>query len=332
MNPTKSISLKRGQRFIPFRLFRGMFIPNVLAKSKLLTPGQKILWARLSQYAGEDGLCYPGTGRLISELGMSKSGVMKCINELIAKGFLEKYTPGKASQGKKETCRYFFLWHPVFEEALEAPSTQSGLDRGSSNRAGTQSTPCPVHRVDYSSPQSGPKENNQDNKNTTTTTTEQRERKSESSGRSGGFSLSESQRHYIELKVKRTAMEGDLKKSNPARFENYLIRMAKLGKLDMADKEELEDWNRSLNSQRVDADSLPPIIIQDKEKLHEEQALKDEESLAWWERLEEDHPVRRRIKPPYMPEKVWIRQLYAEFSNYKSITRKKDKLGIKDIR
>jgi len=112
-----------GQRFNPYKLFTGCFIPNSLAKYKGLTALSKLVWARLAQYAGEDGICYPSLKTLAEEVGATKQGVIKAIKQLIKEGFIEQEKPSGMEMIMHKTSRYYFLWHSVFEADLRPEVT-----------------------------------------------------------------------------------------------------------------------------------------------------------------------------------------------------------------
>jgi len=79
-----------GQRFIPYRTFVGAMIPNNLMRFKGLSATAKLVWGRLAQYAGRDGLCHPSYKTLGAECGISKRQAISIIKELISKEFIEK--------------------------------------------------------------------------------------------------------------------------------------------------------------------------------------------------------------------------------------------------
>ena len=54
-----------GQPFNPFRLFTGIFIPEALVRSELVSPGAKMAYGRLARYAGQDGRCWAGPAALL---------------------------------------------------------------------------------------------------------------------------------------------------------------------------------------------------------------------------------------------------------------------------
>lgn len=107
-----------GHIFNPFRMFTGAFIPNVLIKYKGLSFGAKILWARLAQYAGEDGICYPSLQTLAEECCMTKRGVIKALKQLAEQKFIKQDKPKGIELIMHKTTRYYFLWHECFEQSI----------------------------------------------------------------------------------------------------------------------------------------------------------------------------------------------------------------------
>jgi len=120
------------QRFNPYRQFVGSFIPNSLMSYPGLTPTAKLLWARLAQYAGKDGGCFPSQARLSRDLGISDRHVRNVLAELVKEGFLEKVAPPFQEQIQGKTCKYFFLYHPVFNPNCESQVPEI-LDRNCSS-------------------------------------------------------------------------------------------------------------------------------------------------------------------------------------------------------
>lgn len=95
-----------GKYINPYKLFIGSLIPNWLLQRKEISQGAKLCYARLCQYSGKDGLCYPKQVTLAKELGCSRSQVIKYINELVKQGLIEK-----VRVGLQRANRYRFLRH-----------------------------------------------------------------------------------------------------------------------------------------------------------------------------------------------------------------------------
>ena len=68
-NGAKGVRLKPGQRFNPFGMFNGIFIPGALMRAKGISLGAKVTYGRLARYAGQNGNCYPSVKKLATELG-----------------------------------------------------------------------------------------------------------------------------------------------------------------------------------------------------------------------------------------------------------------------
>jgi hypothetical protein len=114
-------------RIIPYKMFVGSFIPNGLLRYTGISQGAKLAWARLSQYSGENGYCYPSQKKLAEELGTSDKTIRKYVNELIQVGLIEVVKPSKRDCGStRKTTRYYFLEH----EALTHGNMCSGGGHG----------------------------------------------------------------------------------------------------------------------------------------------------------------------------------------------------------
>ena len=107
--------MKRGQPFNPYRLFYGAFVPNILLRLKEVTSTEKLFYARLCQFAGKDGECYPSYTLMSEELGITRTQAFNVAQSLVQKEFiLIENIKGKQNH-------YKFLWHPVFEEGAREP-------------------------------------------------------------------------------------------------------------------------------------------------------------------------------------------------------------------
>lgn len=100
----------------PYKQFQGAFLPNAIMECLDLSQSAKLMWARLAQYAGKDGRCFPSIEQLGDDIGLSRSAARKVLSELQDKGFiLVRHATGKDRLMHK-TSEYFFLDHPVFHE------------------------------------------------------------------------------------------------------------------------------------------------------------------------------------------------------------------------
>ncbi|SHO52880.1 helix-turn-helix domain-containing protein [Desulfopila aestuarii] len=106
----------------PYKQFQGAFLPNAIMECLELSQSAKLMWARLAQYAGKDGRCFPSIEQLGDDIGLSRSAARKVLAELQEKGFiLVKHAIGKDRLMHK-TSEYFFLEHPVFHERKKVHS------------------------------------------------------------------------------------------------------------------------------------------------------------------------------------------------------------------
>ena len=101
--------------FNPYQSFVGSFIPNCLMKYPHLSPSAKLLWARLAQYAGKNGYCYPSVETLADELGISKQQIIRLLKELETKQFIYRDLPKGKDKLLHRTTKYYFIMHQIFE-------------------------------------------------------------------------------------------------------------------------------------------------------------------------------------------------------------------------
>ena len=113
-------------RINPYKMFIGSFIPNWILKLDELSACDKIVYARLSQYAGKDGECFPKQETIAEECGMSISTVNTSIKNLVEIGLLECV---KRGQGK--TNLYFFLESDLFDYRI--PDNGNSVNRNVEN-------------------------------------------------------------------------------------------------------------------------------------------------------------------------------------------------------
>lgn len=66
----------------PYRLFVGAFVPNWLMERPEISPGAKLCFARLCQYAGRDGRAYPSYETLAASLGVGRRQAIRYAQEL----------------------------------------------------------------------------------------------------------------------------------------------------------------------------------------------------------------------------------------------------------
>jgi hypothetical protein len=142
----------------PHRLFTGSFVPNWLMLRTEVSPGAKLCFARLCQFAGEKGHCWPAQETLARSLGVGARQVRRYLKELEGVGLIA-VTPGAG----RESSRYRFPRHPWMAEdapppprraspsetsrpspcqsAREPPSPRHLPESGKPSRAAARSTP-----------------------------------------------------------------------------------------------------------------------------------------------------------------------------------------------
>jgi len=93
----------------PYKKFVGSFIPNWLLCRKEISQGAKLCFARLAQYAGQNGMAFPSIEILAKELGVSRQQISTYLNQL------EKYKLVKrVRRGLGKSNTYYFLEHGWF--------------------------------------------------------------------------------------------------------------------------------------------------------------------------------------------------------------------------
>src|SRR5580704_15338919 len=115
-----------GQPFNPYRLFTGIFIPEALVRSKLVSVGAKMAWGRLARYAGQDGRCYPAVSNLALEIGIGERQAQKYLAELEKAKLIRRRT--RFSDRAQASNSFDFLWHPLFRERVNDPSGEGVND------------------------------------------------------------------------------------------------------------------------------------------------------------------------------------------------------------
>ena len=124
-----SRGLRPGQQFNPFGLFNGIFIPEALAKSRMVSPGAKLTWGRLARFAGQDGRCYPAVETLGSEIGVGERQTQKYLAELERLKLIRRIR--RFIDGAQTSNEVEFLWHSIFEDGAKDRSGEGVNDRSS---------------------------------------------------------------------------------------------------------------------------------------------------------------------------------------------------------
>lgn len=98
------------KRINPFMRYQGGWVPNWLLRREEVSPSAKLLYARLMQYAGEDGSCFPKVETLAVEIAVSERQVARLLDELEKDYQLIERDSGRLAKGAKVN-EYFFLEH-----------------------------------------------------------------------------------------------------------------------------------------------------------------------------------------------------------------------------
>ena len=108
-----------GDRFSPWNLFVGSFIPNWLLCRAEVSPGAKLTYARLAQYAGENGRAYPKLAELAASIGIPARNLDRYLAELKAHALIETVRRGMGLAND-----YYFLAHAWITETSPSVAHQ----------------------------------------------------------------------------------------------------------------------------------------------------------------------------------------------------------------
>lgn len=113
--------MKTGDQFNPYKIFNGCYIPFSLMECTELSSSAKLVYARLTAYAGQDGLAFPKHETLAKDLGFkSRNSVIVALKELVKFKLIE---PTKA-EGKDrlfhKSNQYRFLWNDLLIDSLKS--------------------------------------------------------------------------------------------------------------------------------------------------------------------------------------------------------------------
>lgn len=123
-----SLALSIGEAFNPFTLFDGALVPNEILRSYDLTPSEKLVFARLMQFAGGKGKAWPSVERIAAEVALSIPQARRCISALESKGLIRRVArSGRSNQ-------FEFLWHTIYEQQLQSSMIAVPRSRASALR------------------------------------------------------------------------------------------------------------------------------------------------------------------------------------------------------
>ncbi len=118
----------RPHRIRPWRKFISALVPNWLLRRTEVSQGAKLAYARLAQYEGRDGECYPKQTTLAAELGICERTAHRYVRELIRFKLIESDRPGLGASNS-----YYFLDHPWMREGQPEALASAGQDQQDSS-------------------------------------------------------------------------------------------------------------------------------------------------------------------------------------------------------
>ena len=110
-----ALRLSIGETFNPFNLFDGAFIPTEVLRYPDITPSEKLVFARLLQFAGAKGHAWPSLELLADEVSLSVVQARRCVRALETKKLIRRV----ARSGRSN--EFEFLWHPIYEQEQSRP-------------------------------------------------------------------------------------------------------------------------------------------------------------------------------------------------------------------
>jgi hypothetical protein len=97
------------ERINPYRMFTGSWIPTWLLERRELSPGAKLVYARLARFAGKKGVAYPRQATLAAKVGLPMRTLQRYVFEL--REFRLIFVRQGGGKGQGRPARYFFLNH-----------------------------------------------------------------------------------------------------------------------------------------------------------------------------------------------------------------------------
>jgi hypothetical protein len=117
------ILMSDSKYYNPYKLFVGAFIPNWLLERPEISANAKLVFARLCQYAGQNGEVYPAQGTLCKDIGVSKRTLQRAIEELVSFKLIEAKRTGLG-----QSNAYYFVAHPWLKSRNNGASIDDKSD------------------------------------------------------------------------------------------------------------------------------------------------------------------------------------------------------------
>ena len=110
-----------GNRFLPnesgfFDTCYFVRIPEAIKRARELTALEKLVWAQLAWHSWEHGRIFPAQKTLADELGTSKRSVVRALEGLRRKGYIEWVTPELTQKRHGVANEYFLIWQSSFDQ------------------------------------------------------------------------------------------------------------------------------------------------------------------------------------------------------------------------
>jgi len=118
--------MQNGELYNPYKVFVGIFIPNLIVQDKKLSVGAKLTFGVMCQFAGKNGVCYPKQGAIAERLGVSKRQAQRYIEELKKEGYIRV-----SQQGLTKPNIYSFLWKKEWNNLATPEATDSSTQEAS---------------------------------------------------------------------------------------------------------------------------------------------------------------------------------------------------------
>lgn len=121
-----------GNRFLPNEsgLFESCYfvrVPEAIKRARELTALEKLVWAQLAWHSWKHGRIFPPQKTLADELGTSKRSVIRALEGLRRKGYIEWVTPELTQKRHGVANEYFLIWQSSFDQQQDpARKSQSG--------------------------------------------------------------------------------------------------------------------------------------------------------------------------------------------------------------
>ncbi len=108
--------MKAGEKFNPRNTFLGVFIPEALAASTVISSTGKLAYGHLVRRAGDNGRCWPSARDVAKYIGVRERAAQRALKEL-QRGDppLIRATFRTDEHGRQTSNEFCFIWGPILE-------------------------------------------------------------------------------------------------------------------------------------------------------------------------------------------------------------------------